>query len=260
MTIIGAGMSHAPQLYLRPTKEADDVDAFRVAMAAMAERYQAMDLDAVVLVGNDHLHNCFLDLVPSFLLVASERVEANFAGGDIDEPGAPEIAEPMLDHVVNSGFDLAMSQGMPLDHSIFIPLHFLRGGGLTAPVIPLLVNCYMPPQPSIQRCYDLGRSIGQFADHSGLRVGVLGTGGLSHYPGTPHYPNPDREADAQVLAAIEAGDVSELLTWDAKTLDKKGMVELRAWAIALGSRHGALDPKPPHYVPNWHCGFAAVEF
>jgi hypothetical protein len=258
---IGLGISHAPQLWLRPPDEVDEVNAWYDAAHAAAARLRDLDLDAIVVIGNDHLHSTFLDMVVPFTVVTSARVRAELITGvGLEEPGTPALAESLVERMIDDGFEVAFSQSLTADHSVFIPLAALRAGGLTVPAIPMLVNCYVPPQPTLRRCFELGERLGAWAEASGSRVGVIGTGGLSHFPGTPRYRDPDREADEELLTTLREGKPEDLLRWDAKELDRRGLVELRSWMVALGARAGDMRPNQLTYQPSWHCGYTVVEF
>jgi hypothetical protein len=52
------------------------------------------------------------------------------------------------------------------------------------PIVPVFLNTYYPPnQPSPQRCFALGAAIRELVQSfpQDLRVGVLASGGLSHF-------------------------------------------------------------------------------
>ena len=54
------------------------------------------------------------------------------------------------------------------------------------PAVPIFLNTYFPPnQPRPRRCYEFGRAINQAiaAFPGDVRVGILASGGLSHFPG-----------------------------------------------------------------------------
>ena len=68
----------------------------------------------------------------------------------------------------------------------------------------------------------------------GLKTAVLASGGMSHYPGTEHYAEPDLAWDRTALDRIAAGHLKSLAGYDAAELDAAGNVELRCWACAAG--------------------------
>src|SRR5260370_864413 len=57
-------------------------------------------------------------------------------------------------------------------------------GERVVPIVPVMLNTYYPPtQPTPRRCYQLGRAIRQAVEAWpwGKRVGIVASGGLSHF-------------------------------------------------------------------------------
>src|SRR5262249_48609276 len=52
------------------------------------------------------------------------------------------------------------------------------------PVLPLYINVFSPPLPSMARAYDFGAAVRRIVDQApgARRVAFLATGGLSHWP------------------------------------------------------------------------------
>lgn len=257
---MGFCVSHAPQIYLGPPEE-DPAELARVhrGYELFAARAAELNVDALCMVALDHLHNHFLDLIPAFTVFTGDPVTAEFNGTQVTSAATPDLANSMLDYLLDSGFDPAFSQREVLDHSFMIPLHYAREAGLATPVIPLIVNAYVPPQPAIRRCFDLGRTLARWADHQGIRLGVVATGGMSHYPGTDKFHHPDTASDREVLDWLAAGAGDKLVGLSASELDRRGMVELRTWAVAIGAR-GATSKATVHsYWDSGHCGYTVIE-
>lgn len=252
--------SHAPQIFLGKGDPPEVLATIHDAYARMGQRIQEAKLDALVVIALDHIHNHFFDLVPSFTVYTGSPVVAALNQTTVEMPGRPDLANGLLDHLLTHDFDPAWSQKEVLDHSFMVPLHFAAKGGMDVPIIPIIVNTYVPPQPEITRCFKLGREIARWADNAGLRIGTLGTGGMSHYPGTPRYYNPDIPADREVLSWLENGDVDKLIGMSAKELDETGMTELRNWAVAIGARGAGPSAAHVTYEPTDHCGYAVIEF
>ena len=253
-------VAHAPQIYLMPKSEDHAaIEQVHEGYRLIARRASELSLDALCVVALDHLHNHFLDLVPSITLFTGDVVVAEFNGATVRCEAAPELANGLLDHLLDAGFDPAFSQREVLDHSFMIPLHYAREGGLSTPVIPLVVNAYVPPQPSITRCAQLGGALADWASVNGVRLGVVATGGMSHFPGTDRFWHPDVAADHEVLDWLTAGEAAELLALTADQLDARGMVELRTWAVAIGARGPSRKARVHSYHDSGHCGYAVVE-
>ncbi|HEX4755277.1 MAG TPA: hypothetical protein VH661_05950 [Candidatus Dormibacteraeota bacterium] len=257
----GFCVSHAPQIFTQP-KEEDPAELSRMhdGYRSVARRAREHQVDALIIVALDHLHNHFLNLVPQFTLFTGDPVVAQFNRRRVEIDGSPEIANSLMDGLLDRGFDPAFSQNEVLDHSFLVPLNFMVEEGLDMPVVPLVVNAYVPPQPSIRRCHDLGKAIASWSETTGTRVGIVATGGMSHFPGTHRFSEPDVEADHRVLGWLEAGDVERLVSLTAAELDAIGMVELRTWAIALGARGDSVRATRHSYWDSGHCGYAVIEF
>lgn len=253
-------VAHAPQIYLMPKSEDHAaIEKVHDGYRLFARRASELSLDALVVVALDHIHNHFLDLVPAITVFTGDAVAAEFNGATVRCDAAPQLANDLLDHLLDVGFDPAFSQREVLDHSFMIPLHYAQEGGLSTPVIPLILNAYVPPQPSITRCAQLGAALGDWASRTGIRLGVVATGGMSHYPGTDRFWHPDVAADHEVLEWLTAGEASKLLALSAAELDAKGMVELRTWAVAIGARGASTKATVHSYHDSGHCGYAVVE-
>lgn len=258
---MGFVTSHAPQIFLRPTDEDPaELDMVYGALYHIATRIKDADLDALVLVGDDHLHNLFLNLLPAFTINTGATIQAAFSSTEVKCAAAPELSNELLEHLLADKFDPAFSQQVVLDHAFMIPLYIMQQVGFDTPVIPIIVNVYVPPQPSMERCFGLGRSIADWAVRSNRRVAVMGSGGMSHYPGTDRFESPDLESDRMILDYIAEGDFEALLALSTADLDRMGQGEILSWAVALGARGTGLNLTSSTYWDSGHCGYAVLEF
>jgi len=152
------------------------------------------------------------------------------------------------------GFDPAFTSVAKIDYALGIPLTHLE---IADPVLPIYVNAYLPPQPSMERCYAFGQALARRVSAMGLNTVVLASGGMSHYPGTERYAAPDLAWDQKTLERIAAGNLKSLIGYDSAELDAAGNVELRCWACAAG----ALGERKPDIVslePSWHHNYASL--
>src|SRR5262249_812031 len=145
--------------------------------------------DAVILIGLDHLETFWLEAVPAFTVVLSPDVTAHYMDQEKTVRVDTRLATKILHGLIERDFDLTYSQDALLGHAFLPPLKYVLGD-LDVPVVPLLVNTYLPPIPSPRRAYALGQAIAAaIADHPG-RIAVLASGGMSHFPGTARYTEP----------------------------------------------------------------------
>jgi aromatic ring-opening dioxygenase catalytic subunit (LigB family) len=258
--IIAAGATvHAPQFFTYPPSE--DFRQLDAGIAAMRQLGRQMldetNPDVLIVIGSDHLETFFLSAVPTFALIAGERVRAAFAGRSYDLPGHP-MAEGLLEHLVSSGFDMVYSQDAELGHAFAAPFEWVREKR-DIPVVPIFVNTYLPPLPTARRCSELGRSIAAYIATRPERVAIVASGGLSHYPGTWKYPEPAYDFDRWAIAQMERGNTESILSLTNRQLDEVGNTEILSWAVmfgAIGAQRGELLT----YQPTWHHGHAVMRF
>jgi 2,3-dihydroxyphenylpropionate 1,2-dioxygenase len=151
-------------------------------------------------------------------------------------------------------FDPAFTSTAHIDYAIGIPLTHI---GHTGPVLPIFVNAYLPPQPTMERCYAFGQAIARTVTALGLKTVILSSGGMSHFPGTDRYSNPELAWDNKVLEKLSSGNLKSLIGFDEAELDDTGNIELRCWACAAG----ALGERKPDVVsmdPSWHHNYASL--
>ena len=123
----------------------------------------------------------------------------------------PQLARGLMTGLIGRGFDIAFSNKLAneeegMGHAFMRPSYYLVPG-YDIPTIALSVNCYFGPQPTAQRCYELGRAVRAAIEAlpQDLSVAVLGSGGLWHLP---NYPKSwlDLEFDRNIVAGIRSGD------------------------------------------------------
>jgi 2,3-dihydroxyphenylpropionate 1,2-dioxygenase len=109
----------------------------------------------------------------------------------------------------------------------------------------------------MERCYSFGQAIARTVTAMGLKTVILSSGGMSHFPGTDRYSNPELAWDKRVLEKLAAGNLKSLIGFDESELDDTGNIELRCWACAAG----ALGERKPDVVsmdPSWHHNYASL--
>lgn len=249
---------HAPQL-LQPFagENEEQLEASRAALRRLGGILDEMQPDALLIVGTDHLETFGLDLVPTFTLFTGERAEGEFGGEPFSLPVHTDLAAGLLEGLIGRGFDLAYSQRAELGHAFATPFRFVLGDR-PIPVLPLLVNVYLPPLPHPRRCQALGRAIAEVVAQRPERVAVLASGGMSHYPGTPRYPMPSFEFDRWILDRIAANDLDPLLDLTPEQLDEVGEGELLAWFVLFGAMGRRLPGRVLSYQPIWHHGHGVI--
>jgi 2,3-dihydroxyphenylpropionate 1,2-dioxygenase len=255
-TVIGGAMlPHAPQFFTMPeTEDRGTVGRVKQAAAAIGARLRALRPDLWVIFANDHAEQFFHTAAPPFTVHVGDEAKGDFAGHQFRWRVPGEIGLAIVRQMYAQGFDPAFTSVATIDYALGIPLTHL---GVTAPVLPIYVNAYLPPQPTMERCYAFGQALARIVAALGLKTAVLASGGMSHYPGTERYAEPDLAWDKKALERLAAGNLKSLIGYDAAELDLAGNVELRCWACAAG----ALGERTPDVVslePSWHHNYASL--
>lgn len=253
----GAAVPHAPQFFTLPdTEDHEQVARIESTLTQMGGRLLEMEPDAIVVIANDHLENFMLQAVPAFTVLRGPVARGSFAGRDYSWPVNSDAATALILELQDQNFDPAVSLNAPIGYEFGIPMTFM-GIPEGMPVIPIFVNSYVPPQPSPDRCYDFGRALHRGAVAAGLRLVVVASGGLSHFPGTERYSDPDIETDEMLLNRIRRGNLRSMLALDDVALDATGNVEARSWLMLAGAL-GERVPSEVAMEPSWHHNYAMV--
>jgi 2,3-dihydroxyphenylpropionate 1,2-dioxygenase len=175
------------------TVDKAEATRFRDGLVEARERIASAQPDSVVIIGSNHFRGFWLDLIPSFTIGVGECL----ASGESGTPkGAQKVDVPLARHIANSivehgEFDLAYSARLQIDHGQSHAIQYLLDE-LALPIIPIVVNVFAHPLPTIRRCHDLAtairRAISQFDEPR--RVAVIGSGGLSHHLPWPDWRDP----------------------------------------------------------------------
>jgi 2,3-dihydroxyphenylpropionate 1,2-dioxygenase len=250
---------HAPQLFTRPPEEDPrQLDAGIASMRRLGKVLDETKPDVLVIFASDHMETFFLKTVPTFAVMASDRATAAFAGKVWNPPIHQQFAEALLEQLVRNDFDMAFSQDADLGHSFAAIFEWILEGR-AIPVVPVFVNTYLPPLPSPRRCATLGRAIAGIVASRPERVAVLGSGGMSHYPGTSRYYQPAYDFDRWCIYELENSREDSFLNLTPEQLDEVGNTEMLPWAMALGTV-GKQQMELLSYQPTSHHGHAVVRF
>jgi 2,3-dihydroxyphenylpropionate 1,2-dioxygenase len=251
--------AHAPQLITRPPDEKpEQLDASIAAMAELGKILDETKPDVILFFGSDHLESFSLTCYPTFAIVAGSRAKAKFGGKEFDHPIHREMAEDILNGLVDRGFDMAYSEDAELGHTFATPLQYIIQQR-QIPIIPIFTNVYLPPLPTPKRCAELGAAIADIIKGRPERVALLASGGMSHYPGTWKYPTPEFNFDYWMISELEAGRTESLLNMTSSQLDEAGNTELLIWINMLGAI-GNVPGELVQYTPTWHHGHGFMRF
>ena len=181
-TVVGGAMlPHAPQFFTMPdTEDKKTVEQVRAVAADIGNKLKALKPDLWIIFSNDHAEQFFLNATPPFTIHVGGEASGEFAGRKFHWKIPSEISFEIVRQLYRQQFDPAFTSTARIDYAIGIPLTHL---GVTDPVLPIYVNAYLPPQPTMERCYAFGQAIARTVTSLGLRTVILSSGGMSHFPG-----------------------------------------------------------------------------
>jgi len=252
-----------------PAKLAERHARVHAGLDRLAQAIADARLDALVVVGDDQKELFRDDNLPALLVYQGATIahaprrpkpewvdwfaaiQARYYpdGARVDHPVARALARHLAAELVEREFDVATAACLPRDEGeghafAFVHRRLLRGRP-AVPIVPVFLNAYYPPnQPTPRRCYRLGRAIRAAVESwpERARVGVLASGGLSHF-------TIDAPFDRSIIRALEAKDADALMRLPPAKLES-GSSEIRNWIVAAG----ALEHLPLawlDYVPAY---------
>jgi 2,3-dihydroxyphenylpropionate 1,2-dioxygenase len=251
----GAMLPHAPQFFTMPdTEDKANVERVRAVAADIGAKLKALKPDLWIIFSNDHAEQFFHNVCPAFTVHVGGEATGEFAGRKFHWAIPSQIGFELVRSLNRQGFDPAFTSTARIDYAIGIPLTHI---GLTDPVLPIYVNAYLPPQPTMERCYAFGQAVARTVTQLGLKTVILSSGGMSHFPGTDRYSNPELNWDKRVLDKLATGNLKSLIGYDEAELDEMGNIELRCWACAAGAL-GERKPDVVSFDPSWHHNYASL--
>ncbi len=244
------------------SKRFNDVQS---AMAQMRAAIAAAKLDALIICGDDQ-HELFSDAAmppvaiyygetirnaassPSddwFIRAQMRRLED---GADVHYPCHSKLALHLIQGLSEEHFEVTAMKGLPKDkyegHAFsFIHRKYLKGA--PTPIVPILLNTFYWPNPlRPERCVALGAAIRTLVASypEPLRVGIVASGGLSHFQA-------EEDLDRPILDALARKDLDFLARLNVKRL-QAGSSEIRNW-IVIASAARDLDLTWTSYTPAY---------
>jgi len=237
-------LSHAPGLtgWLDQAPE-DQQRRLLDGYERLREAFQAARPDVVIGIANDHLLNMPVDDTADFLIGTAENWHgpAPWFSDWLNVPPYKVRGHKALAEALANELGFRGSDSLLFDDNWSVPLKFLTPDYDVA-LVPIHMNCIVPPLPSPRRCYEVGQAIAEIVRTkrpAGERVAIMATGGLSHDPGGPRYFAVDEKFDRHFLGLLEAGDPERVLqeiTLEAMAAaGDGGTTELLSWIVALGA-------------------------
>jgi hypothetical protein len=245
-------------------------EAYDRTFAAVAELKRQMDeiaLDCLIIIGDDQ-HELFQDSMMPALAIYYGQTIRNAAKPDLPNPdwykrAQLERLEPRREahYPVHAGLALHLITGLgarefdvcavreirpdQFEGHAYSYIHRTYLAGRELPIVPIMLNTYYPPNPvSPKRCVQLGAALKALIENfpHDIRVGVLASGGLSHFV-------VDEEIDRGVLNALREKDLNYLVALDPKRL-QAGSSEIRSWIVTCAAA-GDLNLVWSEYIPAY---------
>jgi hypothetical protein len=255
LTSYGAQLKHAPPGItgeIAPERMATRHAAVQGAIAKLGEFLAAAKLDALIVCGDDQEELYQHDNMPGILVYYGETIrnvplppppEPNWgwrASARWHEEKVPReypvdtgLARHLIDALIDREFDISASngieEGIGEGHAIGF-VHRRIMSEPMVPVVPVAVNTYYPPnQPTPRRCYKLGQAIRAAVESypKDLRVGIIGSGGLSHFV-------VDEALDRGLLDMLKKKDAAGIQAMPREKLNS-GSSEIRNWIAVAGA-------------------------
>jgi 3-O-methylgallate 3,4-dioxygenase len=250
-----------------PEKMSARYDAAHAAMDEVARRIREARLDVLLIVGDDQTEIFRTTNNPAIAIyygatirntarkpvapgdwVKEARMWRHEPEADRDYPVKSDMAEWLIRQLSDRDFDITALDGLVPGQSeghAFQFIHRRLLGEHQIPVIPVILNTFDPPnQPTPRRCVALGQALRELiaAWPQNIRVGVIASGGLSHFL-------VDEDLDRHVINALRAKDSAALAALDPRLL-QAGSSEIRNWLV-VGEMARDLDLDWVEYQPGY---------
>ena len=245
-----------------------------LAVAEVAKRYAACGANAAIILGNDQREIFKDDFTPAFLVYAGKEIQnihpdeeeterlgtmglavalpGHVPPGGAVYPGAPKIAEAIVDALMDREFDVSVSYELPehkghahgIPHAFgFIFRRIMNDN--PPPTVPIFMNVgEARNQPRLPRMIKFGHAIKEAIDAlpDDLNVAIFSSGGFTHF-------TIDEEFDHAVMAAMKQGDEDALLKFPeswfwGNTCETKSWYPMVAAMNDYGRKMDIID-----YVP-----------
>jgi hypothetical protein len=243
----------------------------RAATRRLRQVLSNANLDALIVLGDDQNESYLEDCRPAFAIYYGETIRndnkqhgtyshlpewyiknrAAFFETEAprDYPVHAALALHLIESLMDADFDLAGSkrlrEGEGEGHAVAYVHRHVMDSERPVPVVPIFLNTYFPPtQPRPRRCYQLGQGIARAVERfpGEARVGVLASGGLSHFL-------VDEDFDRAILKACADKDAAFLQNLPRNKLHA-GSSEILNWVAVAGATEN-LHLDWFEYVPGY---------
>jgi hypothetical protein len=261
--------SHAPMMSsARMAAPQEQRDNFFGALEHLRTEVVRREVEACVVLSNEHFTNFFLENFPQICIGLGEKnwgpTEEWLPIEKVWIPGHAGLAGHIAESVLQSGFDPAFSHQLELDHGI-MTVYYELDHAMRLPLVPIVQNCAVPPLMPVRRAYEFGVALGAaIRSYPGLqRVALVGAGGLSHFIGNPRVGDIDDEFDRWFLERLTTGELDQVLDMPDSEIELagNGNHEMRSWVAVAGAMAPAKATKLAYEpVHPWITGMGVAQW
>ena len=252
-------------------EEAPKRESIFRALATLRAKLIAAKPDVIVGIANDHLLTSPPHNMPDFAIGVAEEHSGPAPGVDdwlrlkpFTVAGHRPLARFIINEAAPLGVNFVCHEKVDFDDNFSVPLTYLTPQ-MDIPFIPMLINCFVPPQPTAERCYEAALALKSAIERwpGNERVAIVATGGLSHEPGGPRNFDVDEAFDRWFLGmlASERPHAEILAACTIDRMDEAGICgtsELLAWLSAMAFSTGPADVLAYEATHVWRCGSGLV--
>lgn len=236
----------AAQDRLRQSIAAAELDALVVIGDDQEELFDRSNMPAIGIFHGPSIRNA--RAAPATDAMSRARMRFLEDGEDVEYPCHGDLARHLIGSLQQADFDISVSGNIPqgkAEGHAYSYVHKFCMGEKPVPIVPVFLNAYYPPnQPSPARCFALGTAlaaaVATFPEDA--RVGVMASGGLSHFV-------VDEAFDRAIVAALQRKDADFFRGAPLHKL-QAGSSEIRNW-ICMAGAVALLDLDWIAYVPGY---------
>ncbi len=247
-------------------------NACQTAIENLSQVLERVNPDVAVILGDDQ-EECFLeDNMPSLSVYWGDTIDTvppppDRATGEYGasrpelsrypqkrtaNPVQADLARHIIGSLIEEQFDPAHSHRLPAgkhgEHGVGHAFSYVYRRLMkdeVVPNVPILLNTYYPPnQPTLKRCYQLGKALRRAVEswESDATVAFIASGGMSHFV-------IEEDLDDKIFAALKKKD-GETLTGFPVEYFNSGTSEIRNWIVVAGALDETnLNMELIDYVP-----------
>jgi protocatechuate 4,5-dioxygenase beta chain len=214
------------------------------AFDRITERLRELEVDTVIIIGDDHYENFGPHCIPSCLIATgdinvSDHVELLGMPKGLLPNNAP-LARHIIETGYDDGIDWSFAKYLGVDHSVAVPYTMTAKKLPGVKIVAVYINDVIMPVIRSRRAAQIGESIRRAVDSfpGDERIAIFGTGGISHWVGGPRMGDINEEFDHKILAMVEQGDIEGLIALpDRMVLEQagNGAIEIKNWICAMAA-------------------------